>query len=504
MSRDATFDLIARDKSGPGVTSTTRGLERVSDEAKRAQREIDRMQATAERSLRAAAARQGSFGRTGEALGSRLTAGIASGLSGLVGVGGKAGKLLTGGMVSSVSAAGPILGIAILGAGTAAAAAAAPAIGAALAGGIILALTGGVLAAGIAGAMGTDRIDQIINGKKTTAQQEFVDEKGNRTKGETLETRASGGLADTAKRVAATFSGPFIEPLARVLELVNQKLGQWEGTLGRLGAKAAPLIDRLAPALISMAENSFPGIERSLSAAAPVVNALAEGLPGLGVSVSKFFDTIAQSGPGAAIFLRDAIDGLGALIEHTGRWIAFLSAMYIATRNAFLQSEVAILSFVSKALGAYGTLLEAAATAARALGMPQVGARLDEAARKVQGAVDRVNGSLSQIRQQIDVNVNVKLSGIAGARADIANLRGQSRDVALGGTDGWASARSAAAFGAGATFAASGGGSRVGGPTHVEQTLNVTLDGAPFYAMTATAVSESSARDAWRAKVGKR
>ncbi|WP_409074065.1 hypothetical protein [Micromonospora chalcea] len=50
--------------------------------------------------------------------------------------------------------------------------------------------------------------------------------------------------------------------------------------------------------------------------------------------------------------------------------------------------------------------------------------------------------------------------------------------------------------------------SRTGGPTKVEstvnQTLNVSLDGAPFYGYTARAIAESERRTAWRQKVGKR
>lgn len=49
----------------------------------------------------------------------------------------------------------------------------------------------------------------------------------------------------------------------------------------------------------------------------------------------------------------------------------------------------------------------------------------------------------------------------------------------------------------------SGGMSRTGGPAEVSvaQTLNVSLDGAPFYAYTARAVAESERRQEWRAKV---
>ncbi|SCF06617.1 hypothetical protein [Micromonospora mirobrigensis] len=56
---------------------------------------------------------------------------------------------------------------------------------------------------------------------------------------------------------------------------------------------------------------------------------------------------------------------------------------------------------------------------------------------------------------------------------------------------------------------ASGGNttSRVGGPREtvkLDNTVNVALDGAPFYAYTARAINESERRTAWRQKVGRR
>lgn len=56
--------------------------------------------------------------------------------------------------------------------------------------------------------------------------------------------------------------------------------------------------------------------------------------------------------------------------------------------------------------------------------------------------------------------------------------------------------------------AAGGTVSRTGGPTHVEstvnQTLNVSLDGRPFYTYTARAIGHAEKRTAWRQKVGAR
>lgn len=64
------------------------------------------------------------------------------------------------------------------------------------------------------------------------------------------------------------------------------------------------------------------------------------------------------------------------------------------------------------------------------------------------------------------------------------------------------------AFGGGATFVpfASGelGGGRTQAPAEVNVTSNVMLDGAPFYAMTHAAVTDSERRQAFRARAGRR
>lgn len=74
-----------------------------------------------------------------------------------------------------------------------------------------------------------------------------------------------------------------------------------------------------------------------------------------------------------------------------------------------------------------------------------------------------------------------------------------------GDTSGWAPAQFAAAFAGGGSFGMSGGSrSRSGGPTPVNVDVGVSLDGAPFYAMTARTVTAAEKRSAWRTKVGKR
>jgi len=77
--------------------------------------------------------------------------------------------------------------------------------------------------------------------------------------------------------------------------------------------------------------------------------------------------------------------------------------------------------------------------------------------------------------------------GVATSAANNANNReGRGANFAAGGS--WAG----------------GSGGRVGGPADVSVTTNVSLDGAPFYAMTQSAAQVATSRAAHRARVGRR
>jgi hypothetical protein len=108
----------------------------------------------------------------------------------------------------------------------------------------------------------------------------------------------------------------------------------------------------------------------------------------------------------------------------------------------------------------------------------------DQASGKIQTVIER----LAAVRSKtVTVNVAVRQSG------DAAALRKQNLP----------------AFRAGSTFATvgeAGGMSRTAPPTPVQvaSTVNVALDGTPFYAYTARAVEESQRRARWRQKVGTR
>lgn len=106
-----------------------------------------------------------------------------------------------------------------------------------------------------------------------------------------------------------------------------------------------------------------------------------------------------------------------------------------------------------------------------------------EASKAAKAAINSVNS------RTVTVNVKVNASRLASIENRLNRLGGSMYNAA------------------GVSWSPAGGGvSRVGGPTpvSVSNNVSVSLDGAPFYAMTAHAVRARAERDAWRQKVGAR
>lgn len=97
------------------------------------------------------------------------------------------------------------------------------------------------------------------------------------------------------------------------------------------------------------------------------------------------------------------------------------------------------------------------------------------------------------------------LSGITGATSGGVGgaIGGIISRLFSGGVQSWAPAMT---FAGGGSFAATSGVGRTGGatPVSVNNTVHVSLDGAPFRSMTATAVHESEKRTEFRSRVGRR
>lgn len=114
------------------------------------------------------------------------------------------------------------------------------------------------------------------------------------------------------------------------------------------------------------------------------------------------------------------------------------------------------------------------------------GRRLIEGlASGIRGAAGRVTGAISGI--------------VSRARAAIPSV-GSLLGGLFDGGPGWQGVQFA-----GSEFAASSSGrSRTGGPVQVRSDIRVSLDGAPFYEMTAKAIQVAEDRRDWRNRIGRR
>lgn len=229
-------------------------------------------------------------------------------------VGTKLVGVLPGAIGGAFTAAGPIIQTAMVVIGAIIVAALSAFIAAGLAAGILAALGGGVLAAGIFSALKSDKIDELLNGKKVTTRS-ALNKKGDKTPnfGADVESR-EGGLVPKVKDIFTKFGEPFVDPLVRALDAVDKALDRIGPKAEELSNKFAPVVDQLAPALMQMAENAWPGIEAAINASLPLFQTLADMLPSIGAAISLFFQTIADHGPAANQAFGQIIGLVGTLI----------------------------------------------------------------------------------------------------------------------------------------------------------------------------------------------
>jgi uncharacterized protein YoxC len=114
----------------------------------------------------------------------------------------------------------------------------------------------------------------------------------------------------------------FIGPLLKVPAIFRAEFAASVPDLRGIFSTLAPEIEPLARGLAGLVREALPGIRRAVSVSAPLINQLARALPEMGRVLSKFFDQMAASGPGAERALlvvirliEGAILAVGSLIE---------------------------------------------------------------------------------------------------------------------------------------------------------------------------------------------
>jgi hypothetical protein len=363
----------------------------------------------------------------------------AQAIGSLVSTAQKVGGGIMSAVGSAVSAAGPVVKGALMAVLVAAAAAAAPVIAAAITAGVLLGLSGGVIAGGIALVADSPKVKTAAEKLKhrfldidTTdleANYKAAQERMSTATGKEAKKRAATELReaksalDQANRYnRQNFSlkdaaKPFVDPLVRALDTLQKSASRVMPMFADMFAKAAPHIDKIAPALVSMAEKALPGIATAVERSGPLFDALAKSLPQLGTYISTFFDAISTGGPESGQLLTDMINIFGVLLISFGQAIGWLTKFYGKAREVWIGVGGVIKSAIAVALTALGMLVTGAA---KAFGwIPGVGPKLQAAAAEFNQFKNRANNALAGISNRT-VHVDVTLRGIKNLEEQMA------------------------------------------------------------------------------------
>jgi hypothetical protein len=262
----------------------------------------------------------------------------------------------------------------------------APAIGAAVTSGVLLALGGGVIGAGVFAAIKSD--------PALRASFKF--------------------LGDVFKGEAVKFGQNFIEPVQNFADGLGNVFNQIRPMIEEIGRAFGPLSDNLGRGLIAMLQNALPGILRATEAAGPLIQVLADNLPGLGDEMGKFFDHIKNGAPDAAVFFNDLLHAVRLVIRILANLIDGLTQMYSVARKVMVGLVSLFINWASAAVGA----------AAIAFGwMPGIGPKLNAAAHQMANFKERWNGYLRQMPSEKTFTVRFRVLGQSAASAAIRTAR---------------------------------------------------------------------------------
>jgi hypothetical protein len=297
VARDVEFNVTASDKTGNALNAAARAFERTQ---KRITSDHEKAQAKI----------RGDADKAFAGLGGRL-------LSAVGAVSPKLAEAITGSVASAGKAAGPLLVGAI--------AASAPFIGAT----VSAAVVGG---AGIGG---------VVGGMVLASRDPRV-----KAAGKELGDDLLGSLTDAAR--------PFVPAMIAATHQVRAGFADIEDDLKRIFANSSKFVGPLTTGVVTLARQVVAGVDAVVAKAGPTIDALSEGLAGLGGDIRSFMTTVAGDGRAAAEAVRSLFQTMSGLIRITGLVVAGLTRLYNLS-NSVLPSLLQIAGRFNEAAPAAGT-----------------------------------------------------------------------------------------------------------------------------------------------------
>jgi phage-related protein len=295
----------------------------------------------------------------------------------------------------------------------------------------------------------------------------------------------SGFFTTLVGPVKATFDkiagavGPQLSKLKDVI--LNQLVPAISDFIEAVKPMVAWLVDKLGPVLAKVWAALVAIIRGAVEVISGIINVFTGLLTG---NWSKVWEGIKQ-------IFKGVWDIVVAVLKAA---LAIIVGLWSMAKNAIISGAQAI---VGVFLSTFGMIINGAVSAFGWI--PGIGPKLKSAQQAFNRFKDGVNSALQGLKDKT-VTIHTYITG-AGKKIienqGSVRVAGEGLNIAASGGVSWAR-----------NFAMDGGAgaSRTGGPTPVSVNSNVTvnLDGAPFRAMTATAISGAERRQDWRNRMRRR
>lgn len=362
--RDVTVDVVARDKTGPGITSTERNLKRTARQAKDTRNALEKIADQWGRNVTRMGGAAKRWADSGDTSGKRFVKGALAGLSKL----GEIGSTVGGHLSKAVSAAGPYVQVAVGALLAGAAVAAAPAMAGAIVGG-----------AGLGG---------IVGGVMLATRDARV-----KSALDALKEEAGDGLTEAARR--------FVPATLESVSIARQAYKGMLPDLRRLFDVSATWLPALTSRIGAGAQSALSGITAAITKAGPIITVIGESIDGLLDSVGDGFRMLSDNGASMALALKAAFLGVEILVRGTFFVLNLLVEAFEWFVSKIPGGARLLEHFAAKQDGAKGSALNLAG------GLQTLAAGADDA-----------GGALTRAKAAADAMVG---SNIGLARAQIAS-----------------------------------------------------------------------------------
>lgn len=130
-------------------------------------------------------------------------------------------------------------------------------------------------------------------------------------------------MGDHVKKRLTEMAAPFIPVLTEIASKITTTFDKISGPLSNMFAKAAPMLGKFVDGLLRLVENVMPGLSAGIDAASPVIDALSNGLAGLGGAIGGFFQNMTTGAAGGASAINQLFNAINWLLPALGSAIGF-------------------------------------------------------------------------------------------------------------------------------------------------------------------------------------